>query len=413
MNKHFRSISLIFIVLFSMVQVVCAQTPYKKSTYMKDIKANMKAMAYNKVLDNVKTAFKNHPEDATIDPEFYSYSVLANYNLALEEEKKMYLKQRADTTRYFDYIYAIFTEGLTYDSLSNIPNKKGRVVNAYHKDLLLLFEKNMAKLVAGTKFSFLKKDYARAYDYADMFITLNGDSSAYAVKSLPNLQADINAMSTFTVLSAYAQNDCQKAIVHIDNALNESNRREQLLEVACRCYKTLNDLEKYEKSLLDGIEKYASNKYFFLSLVKLYNDQQRYTDVLAVTTDMLKIDDKDRDLWFIRGKEEAYLNKTDDALQSFIKATEIKTDDAESYSAIGNIYLGMSHKTYEQQSGQTGESLQTLKTELKALYTKAKNAFENARKYEPNNTTLWLSGLKELYFKLNMGKELKAIESIQ
>jgi hypothetical protein len=286
-------------------------------------------------------------------------------------------------------------------------------VNAYHKDLLLLFEKNMAKLVAGTKFSFLKKDYARAYDYADMFITLNGDSSAYAVKSLPNLQADINAMSTFTVLSAYAQNDCQKAIVHIDNALNESNRREQLLEVACRCYETLNDLEKYEKSLLDGIEKYASNKYFFLSLVKLYNDQQRYTDVLAVTTDMLKIDDKDRDLWFIRGKEEAYLNKTDDALQSFIKATEIKTDDAESYSAIGNIYLGMSHKNYEQQSGQTGESLQTLKTELKALYTKAKNAFENARKYEPNNTTLWLSGLKELYFKLNMGKELKAIESIQ
>ena len=413
MNRKYCCISLAFVLSLCMAQTVCAQNPYKKSARIKEIKANMKAMAYGKVLDNVKSAFKDYPEDATIDPEYYYYSVQANYNLALEEEKKMYLKQRADTTKYFDYIYAIFTDGVACDSLSNIPDKKGRVVNAYHKDLMQLFEKNMAKLVAGAKYSFLKREYERTYDYADMFIVLNGDSSAYAVKTLPNLQADVNAMSTFTVLSAFAQNDCKRAVVHIDNALNESNRREQLLEIACRCYETLGDWERYEKGLLDGVGRYASNKYFFLSLVKLYNDQQRYGDVLALTDDMLKIDNKDRDLWYIRGKEEAYLNRMDDALQSFIKATEIKADDAESYSAIGNIYLGMSHSAYDRQTGQSGEALQVLKAELKNLYTKAKTAFESARKYEPGNTALWLPGLKELYFKLNMGKELKAIESIK
>ena len=52
------------------------------------------------------------------------------------------------------------------------------------------------------------------------------------------------------------------------------------------------------------------------------------------------------------------------------------------------------------------------KTELHNLYLKSKAAFEYARQYRPHDTTLWLSGLKELYFKLNMGKELKALESI-
>ena len=110
MNRKYCCISLAFVLSLCMTQTVCAQNPYKKSARIKEIKANMKAMAYGKVLDNVKSAFKDYPEDAAIDPEYYYYSVQANYNLALEDEKKMYLKQRADTTKYFDYILSIICQ---------------------------------------------------------------------------------------------------------------------------------------------------------------------------------------------------------------------------------------------------------------------------------------------------------------
>ena len=196
-------------------------------------------------------------------------------------------------------------------------------------------------------------------------------------------------------------------------ALGESNRRQQILEIACRCYEQLQDTAGLELKLLDGVKTYPSSQFFFFTLVKLYNDQQRYADALAVTNQMLQHNSRSRDFWFIRGKEEAYLNKQDDALQSFTTATEIKTDDAESYSAIGNIYLERSHELYERQKGLTGQALQAIKDEMHSLYIKSKTAFEQAKKHDEHNTALWLAGLRELYFKLNMGKELKAIEKIK
>ena len=405
---------IIFILSTLITANAQAQDHYKKSSYTKELKSNMKAAAYAKVVSTVKDAIRKYPEQAGTDPEFYHYSLLANQALALEEAKKMYLHQKADTLKYFDYVYAVYTNGLVCDSLSNIPDAKGKVNTSYRKSIVTHFVQNIEKLPAAAKFAVQKKEYTRAYNFADMFISLCSDSSAYK----PNLkqvkaETEILPLSAIAVLSAYAQNDYRKALIHMPQALAESNRRQQILEVACRCYEQLKDTVGLEKHLLDGVESYPSSKFFFFTLVKLYNDQQRYDNALDVTNEMLQYDSRNRDFWYIRGKEEAYLNRHDDALQSFTTATEIKNDDAESYSAIGNIYLERSHELYDHQKTLKGQGLQTVKDELHSLYMKSKTAFENARKYDGQNTSLWLSGLKELYYKLNMGKELNAIELIK
>jgi len=391
-----------------------AQNTYKKSALTKELKANMKAAAYAKVISTVQDALKKYPDQAGTDPEFYHYSIEANQALALEEAKKMYLNQAADTMKYFDYIYKVFTDGLICDSLAAIPDAKGKVNTGYRRNILAHFAQNTGKLPAAAKFAFQKKDYSRAYNFADMYIMLHADSSAHATpQQKEQARTEMPPLSAIAVLSAYALNDYRKALVYMPQALGESNRRGQILEVACRCYEQLKDTANLEQSLLDGVNTYPSSKFFFFTLVKLYNDQGRYADALEVTNTMLQHDSRSRDFWYIRGKEEAYLYRQDDALQSFTTATEIKTDDAESYSAIGNIYLERSHELYEQQKNLTGQKLQTAKEELHSLYVKSKNAFENARRHDEHNTSLWLSGLKELYFKLNMGKELNAIEHIK
>ena len=398
------------LLLMGVAGVGYAQNKYKKSSIVKEIRTNIKNKAYSKVIDNVNNALRQFPEVATIDPDYYYYNIYANHALALEEEKKMYLQQKADTLKYFNYVYTTFTDGLRCDSLSNIPNEKGRVTNHYHKSIASMFADNINKLPAGAKFTIMKKEYALAYSYARMFLRITGDSAVYQLKA-PSA-TEVSTVSSIAVLSAYAQGKYNDAVLYMDAALKESTRREQLLEVACRCYEQLGDTAHLEECLRDGMDHYATN-YFFLSLVKLYNDQRRYSDVLTLTSKMLQIDSRNRDLWFIRGKEEAYLEREDDALQSFTTATEIKVDDAESYSAIGNIYLNMSRRAYDQQSGLSGKPLQNKRAELHSLYLKSKAAFESARQHRPQDTSLWLSGLKELYFKLNMGKELKALENIK
>ena len=49
--------------------------------------------------------------------------------------------------------------------------------------------------------------------------------------------------------------------------------------------------------------------------------------------------------------------------------------------------------------------------QLNNYYTRAMKSFEQARQFGGDTaSSLWLSGLRETYYKLNKGKELKALE---
>ena len=375
------------------------QTPYKRSALVRELKYNIKDGEYKKAIENVKRAFEQYPEQTRQDAEYYYYNVLANYNLGLEEAKKMYLQDKQDTTKFFGYVYTMVVDALTCDSLGKIPNEKGRVNNKYHKEMQNILAVNVPKLPAASKYFFQKTDYGKAYDFADLFISLND-----------SVDEEVSTVATVAVLSAYANNEYKKAVKHSRAALTDSLRHEQLLEVVCLCYDQLKDTVSYERRLEEGTHLYPKNRYFYASLTNLYNSQHKYNKALETIKEVIKADCCNRDLWYIKGTEEMHLSELDSALCSFIRVTEIQEDDAESHSHIGNIYLIKSHKIYEQQKSAKGKELKALKDELNNTYRNARNAYEQARKYAEQRTELWLLGLKEVYYKLNMGKELMSLE---
>lgn len=375
------------------------QTTYKRSVLVRELKYNIKDGEYKKAIENVKRAFEQYPEETRQDADYYYYNVLANHNLALEEAKKMYLQDKPDTTKYFKFVYTTVVDALTCDSLGKIPNAKGKVNNKYHKDMQNILGVDVPKMPAASKYFFQKQDYDRAYDFADLYISLND-----------SVDEEVSTVATVAVLSAYAKNEYKKAVKHDSTALTDSLRHEQLLEVICLCYEQLKDTVNYERRLEDGIQRYPKNKYFYASLANLYNSQHKYRKALETIKEVIKADCCNRDLWFIKGTEEMHLSERDSALCSFIKATEIQEDDAESYSHIGNIYLIMSHSIYEQQKAAKGKELRMLKEQLNTAYKNAKSAYEQARKYAEQRTELWLQGLKEVYYELNLGKELMMLE---
>jgi tetratricopeptide (TPR) repeat protein len=111
------------------------------------------------------------------------------------------------------------------------------------------------------------------------------------------------------------------------------------------------------------------------------------------------------------GKEQMLMDKYEDALSSFQHCVNIKADDAESYSAIGNIYLRDAQEAYAQFNLPLSDpAYEEGKENIQKLYQKACDAFEQARKYDESKHDLWLPGLRETYFKLNKGKALKALE---
>jgi tetratricopeptide (TPR) repeat protein len=118
-----------------------------------------------------------------------------------------------------------------------------------------------------------------------------------------------------------------------------------------------------------------------------------------------------RDYWYVAGTELALLDRNDEALQSFRQCVEIKADDAQAWASIGSIYLHQAHVAYENFNlPKNDPSYNKQKNAITQLYRDAAAAFEQSRKFDEVNTSLWLEGLRESYFKLNRGKSLRGLE---
>ena len=147
-----------------------------------------------------------------------------------------------------------------------------------------------------------------------------------------------------------------------------------------------------------------------MTLLNYYNDELSYNDAHELTVHMISHFPDDSRFWYIKGKEEMFMNNLDSALVSFTNVVKLKSDDAYAYANIGNIYLHKVHQINQYQLSIEDPRYVAKKAFVTDLYRKACENFENAKKYKEDDTSLWLLGLRESYFKLNKGKELKSLE---
>lgn len=387
---------ILFALALAALPLSAQKSTYKRANYLRDIRTNIKNEAYDKAVSIIDEAVAKYPGEAGKDAEFYFLRTESMRNLMLQEAKKMYLKQSQDTTRYFSFIYGIYRDGTHCDSLASIPDAKGKVRNPYHKTLTGYFTSNLKALYNGCKYAYSKNQYSEAIDYASMYIAQDGENKVSA--------------ATIAVLAGFATSRHDIVDRHITLALGDSTIRTQLYEIAARSYEAMGNKDKQLQTLRQGWQTNPKHEYFYLTLIDIYNSHNDYAAALELTKQQLATDSTNRDLWFIRGKSEMFLDRDDEALNSFHTATTLLSRDASSFSAIGNIFLKRSQELYNTLPSLPLKEQAAAKLSLRNIQTKAKEAFEAARKFNPTDKSLWLTGLKEIYYKLNMGKELRALE---
>lgn len=384
---------ILFVLALTALPLSAQKSTFKRGTYLRNIHENQKAENYSAAVSLIDEALQKFPDEAANDPEFHFLRSESMRGLMLQEARKMYLKQSTDTAKYFSYIYEMFKDGIKCDSLADLPNEKGKVRNPYHKTLIAYFTANMKNLYNAGKFAYKNGNYQNAVKYASIYIGLDGEYKTDA--------------ATIAVLSAFAAENYSAVDQFLPLALADSTIRTQLFEIASRSYAASGNNDKKLEALILGWTENPEHEYFYLNLIDIYNSRNDYSSALELTKKQIETDPHNRDFWYVRGKSEMFLELYDEALTSFNTATTLLPHDASSFSAIGNIFLKRSQDFYN--------SLPSLpsaqqKLNLRNLQLKAKEAFESARKFNPTDKSLWLTGLKEIYFKLNMGKELKELE---
>lgn len=407
---------LIWAIMISLFSSVNAQevTEYKRKAVMKEINSNIKSENYQKADELVRNAINKYDEAKT-DAEYYNLEVNIQYQLTLSENRKMYLKSNPDTTKYFGHILNMYRYGIQCDSLDAQPNEKGEIKFSYRDNISSKMKALRNNLCSAGKYHYKKKNYKEAYEFLDMYMSTTNSPLVKESKGNQNAQAsnsDSVKLSQLAVLSAYASKNFDKAIKYISIALLDSGMRAHIYEVGSIAYSELGDTIHMLDMQNKGFLSYPTKEYFYTSLLKYYNDNSQYEKAIDIARRTVKYNPENRKCWYIKGKVERCMNMQDSAIASFSRAIELQPDDAETYSSIGNIYMEQANSKYKNLNIPiSNPHYAEAKKEINALYSKAKDYYENARKYDEKNTELWLPYLREIYYKLNKGKELKALES--
>ena len=384
---------------------------YKSKEVMKEISTYLKNFQYAKAENSFNAALKKY-KDAYSDHKLYNAAVEIERQLALEQNKNMYLQNnKADTAKFFRHIYNVYDYAIHLDSMESVPNEKGKVKFKYRSSNVrkMLFFRN--NLRSAGKFFYQKRLYPEAFRHIDMYICSHDAPIITSAADTAVQNEDLVQVAALAVLSAYAAGQYDNAVKYIDTALNDTVTNKYLLEVGAKSYAQLGDTLKGLSMLYSGVRNHPDYDYYFLTLVKYHNEHNQYQQSLKLAQHMTRQFPKNRDYWYIKGKEELFLNLNDSALASFSQAVVIKADDAESYSEMGKVYLRWAQEYYRSLSAAQFNAASRKK--LKAFYADACRNFEAARKYNENDRSLWLTGLRECYFNLNRGKELRALERLK
>lgn len=409
----------IFILLFTLFAnpVHGAEKPYKRSSVVKSYRTCMKEKNFAQARQVLTDAMREHPE-AAADAQMYRYKLDALDALIGVENRKIYLNSKPDTVSFFNYMYELYVTGLQCDSVEQqaMATREAEGKKAQQKlrsgvgQTLFPYRKNL--LNAG-KYYYTKKSYADAFRFFDMYVQTKSadvfqDSKGNSLVADPDDEVDVSVLS---VLSAYASSNYSGVTSYLTESLKDENLRPQMLEIGVKTYAALTDTTKAVQLLEQGFEAYPEVEYFYVTLVKHYNERGLYEQALQKVQRMTSLKPQQRDYWYVAGTELVLLDRYDEALQSFQQCIDIKADDAEAWASMGSIQLHQAHVAYENFNlPKSDPSYNKQKNAITQLYRQACNAFEQSRKFDEANTSLWLEGLRETYFKLNRGKALKGLE---
>ena len=414
MNKHF------LLLIFSFSFLVSYARPYKRASIVKTYRTCMKEKKYTQARQVLIDAIRQHPE-AAADASLYRYQCDAINELAVQENRKIYLNAQPDTARYFQYIYELYRAGLQCDSTEqntlhrlHAEGKKAKVkYRSGVGQMLLPYRPN---LLSAGKFHYAKKDYPKAYRYFDLYIQTKSSSLFLDPKGQAFLTDpdDTTPVSVLAVLSAYGSGHHQGVITYLSESLKDETHESQLLEIGSKAALALGDTATMVQCLQQGFAKHPDTEYFLASLTRYYNDRGQYTQALVALQRITQLRPTHRDYWYMMGQEQLLLQQYEEAIRTFQKCIEIQADDAASHASLGNIYLHQAHEAYAQFNLPLSHpDYARRKAAITERYAQSCKAFEQARKFDENNPALWLQGLRETYFKLNRGRELRRLEQYQ
>lgn len=327
------------------------------------------------------------------------------------ERTKQILGQQPNEPVMYDALYAILPYFQKAYDLDQLPNEKGKIKPKYSKDIKSILSANHVYLFNGGAYYFDQKDYKKAYDFFNQYVEV-AELPMFAGTQTAEKDSTFMTVQFYAAVAATQLKDSKTAIAALERAKKTPYRQNDVLQYLYYEYEQAQDSVNMEKILIEGRELFPDEEYFLNNLINTYIYSNRNEDALAALNDAIAKKPEDANLYNVMGRVyETGLKDYANAEKYFTLALEKDPNLADAMSNIGRIYYNQGvNKQSDANMINDSKKYQEELAIAKELFKKALPYYQKAHAAQPEVKDNMIA-LRGIYYNLNMGPELEAIEA--
>lgn len=330
------------------------------------------------------------------------------------ERAKQILGQQPNEPVMYEALYGILPYFQKAYELDQLPNEKGKVKPKYTKDIKSILSANHVYLFNGGAYYFDKQEYKKAYDFFNQYVEIS-ELPMFAGTQTAEKDSTFMTVQFYAAAAASLAKDSKLAIAALERAKNTPYRQYDVYQYLCYEYgeaRTAQDSVMLEKTFEEGMQVFPDSAFFLNNLINTYIYSNRNEKALEMLNVAIQKNPNDANLYNVMGRVyETGLKDYANAEKNFQIALEKDPNLTDALSNIGRIYYNQGvNKLSEANMINDSKKYQEELSMAKDLFKKALPYYKKAHEAEPEKMDNMIA-LRGIYYNLNMGPELEAIEA--
>ena len=330
------------------------------------------------------------------------------------ERAKQILGQQPNEPVMYEALYGILPYFQKAYELDQLPNEKGKVKPKYTKDIKSILSANHVYLFNSGAYYFDKQEYKKAYDFFNQYVEIS-ELPMFAGTQTAEKDSTFMTVQFYAAAAASLAKDSRLAIAALERAKNTPYRQYDVYQYLCYEYgeaRTAQDSVMLEKTFEEGMQVFPDSAFFLNNLINTYIYSNRNEKALEMLNVAIQKNPNDANLYNVMGRVyETGLKDYANAEKNFQIALEKDPNLTDALSNIGRIYYNQGvNKLSEANMINDSKKYQEELSMAKDLFKKALPYYKKAHEAEPEKMDNMIA-LRGIYYNLNMGPELEAIEA--
>ena len=330
------------------------------------------------------------------------------------ERAKQILGQQPNEPVMYEALYGILPYFQKAYELDQLPNEKGKVKPKYTKDIKSILSANHVYLFNGGAYYFDKQEYKKVYDFFNQYVEIS-ELPMFAGTQTAEKDSTFMTVQFYAAAAASLAKDSRLAIAALERAKNTPYRQYDVYQYLCYEYgeaRTAQDSVMLEKTFEEGMQVFPDSAFFLNNLINTYIYSNRNEKALEMLNVAIQKNPNDANLYNVMGRVyETGLKDYANAEKNFQIALEKDPNLTDALSNIGRIYYNQGvNKLSEANMINDSKKYQEELGMAKDLFKKALPYYKKAHEAEPEKMDNMIA-LRGIYYNLNMGPELEAIEA--